>query len=36
VVYQELFALDFKFVGASKAKATKATNKPAAKQPFIA
>jgi hypothetical protein len=36
VVYQELFALDFKFVGASQAKATKAIGKPAAKPAFIA
>ena len=36
MVYQELFALDFKFVVASQAKVTKETNKPAAKPPFNA
>jgi hypothetical protein len=36
VVYQELFALDFKFVSASQAKATKAMGKTAAKLPFTA
>jgi hypothetical protein len=36
VVYQELFAPDFKFVGASQAKTTKTIGKTAAKPPFIA
>lgn len=36
MVYQELFALDFKFVGASSTNTTKETSKPAAKPPFQA
>jgi hypothetical protein len=36
VVYQELFTLDFKFVGDGQAKATKETGKPSAKPPFTA